>query len=82
MANYDYFKQYKSEMERIKAKTAHDEHKIEFRDMCAKMINDAIPVIKEQIIAELKAEKEDFSISFQVEEAAKKLRDAIFRVFS
>ena len=44
MANYDYFKQYKSEMERIKAKTAHDEHKIEFRDMCAKMINDAIPV--------------------------------------
>ena len=49
MSNYDYFKQYKSEMERIKAKTAHDEHKIEFRDMCAKMISDAIPKIKEEI---------------------------------
>lgn len=48
MANYDYFKQYVSEMERIKAKTAHDEHIIEFRAMCAKMINDAIPDIKQQ----------------------------------
>ena len=46
MANYNYFNQYKSEMERIKVKTAHDEHKIEFRDMCAKMISDAIPEIK------------------------------------
>lgn len=47
MANYDYFKQYVSEMERHKAKTAHDEHIIEFRAMCAKMINDAIPEIKQ-----------------------------------
>ena len=39
---YDYFKQYKSEMERIRVKTAHDEHKIEFREMCAKMINDVV----------------------------------------
>ena len=49
MSNYDYFNQYKSEMERIKVKTAHDEHKVEFRDMCAKMISDAIPEIKTQI---------------------------------
>ena len=46
MASFDYFKQYVSEMERIKAETAHDEHIIEFRAMCAKMINDAIPDIK------------------------------------
>ena len=52
MANYDYFKQYVSEMERIKAKTAHDEHIIEFRAMCAKMIGDAIPEIKEQCVQE------------------------------
>ena len=43
MASFDYFKQYVSEMERIRAETAHEEHIIEFRAMCAKMINDAIP---------------------------------------
>ena len=47
MSNYDYFKQHVSEMERIKAKTAHEEHIVEFRAMCAKMINDAIPEIKQ-----------------------------------
>jgi len=46
MANYNYFKQYVSEMERIRAKTAHEEHIVEFRAMCAKMISDAIPDIK------------------------------------
>lgn len=46
MADYNYFKQYVSEMERIRAKTAHEEHIVEFRAMCAKMINDAIPDIK------------------------------------
>lgn len=85
MSNYDYFKQYKSEQERIHAKTAHDEHKIEFRDMCAKMISDAIPKIKEEIkaeiMAELKIKQQDVSFSFSVEDAAKKLKDALFRVF-
>ena len=52
MSNYDYFKQYVSEMERIKAKTAHDEHIIEFRAMCAKMINDAIHTIIYIIVAQ------------------------------
>ena len=56
MASFDYFKQYVSEMERIKAKTAHDEHIIEFRAMCAKMINDAIPDIKRQCVEECKKE--------------------------
>ena len=45
MPGYDYFKQYVSEMERIKAKTAHEEHIEEFRAMCAKMIGDAAPDI-------------------------------------
>ncbi len=56
MADYDYFKQYVSEMERIKAQTAHDEHIIEFRAMCAKMISDAIPEIKEQCLEEFRRE--------------------------
>ena len=54
MTDYDYFKQYVSEMERIKAKTAHDEHILEFQAMCAKMINDAIPDIKKQCLEEFK----------------------------
>ncbi len=56
MSNYDYFNQYKSEMERIKVKTAHDEHKVEFQQMCAKMISDAIPEIKAQVKQEIMAE--------------------------
>ena len=85
MSNYDYFNQYKSEMERIKVKTAHDEHKVEFRDMCAKMISDAIPEIKAQvkqeIMAELKGKEQDVSFTFSMEDAARKLKDALSRIF-
>ena len=56
MANYDYFKQQVSEMERIRAKTAHEEHIVEFRAMCAKMISDAIPDIKRQCVEECRKE--------------------------
>ncbi len=38
----DYFKQQKEQNERINAQTAHDFHRIEFREMCAKMIDDAL----------------------------------------
>ncbi len=48
MPGYDYFKQYVSEMERIKAKTIHESHIEEFRVMCAKMIGDATPDIIKQ----------------------------------
>ena len=56
MADYNYFKQYVSEMERIRAKTAHEEHIVEFRAMCAKMISDAIPDIKRQCMEECRKE--------------------------
>ena len=53
MANsYDYFKQQVAQMENIRAKTAHEEHIVWFRAMCAKMINDAIPDIKQQCMEE------------------------------
>ena len=92
MASFDYFKQYVSEMERIKAKTAHDEHIIKFRAMCAKMINDAIPDIKRQCIEacrnELKIgeqkeakkeEKVDVKLNFS--DIERQIRDAFSRVF-
>ena len=61
MPGYDYFKQYVSEMERIKAKTIHESHIEEFKVMCAKMIGDATPDIikraKEEYAQESKAQQ-------------------------
>ena len=90
MANFDYFKQYVSEMERIKVETAHDEHIIEFRAMCAKMISDAIPEIKqpamEEVRAELKAEdrqedKKPVDVKLSIGNLERQIRDAFRRVF-
>ena len=38
----DYFQQQKNQFERINAETAHDFHRIEFREMCNQMIQDAL----------------------------------------
>ena len=38
----DYFQQQKEQIERMNAQTAHDFHRIEFREMCAKMIDEVI----------------------------------------
>ena len=56
--NFDYFKQYVDEMERIKVKTAHDQHIVEFQAMCSKMIQDATPSIKDYVKQELMQELE------------------------
>ena len=57
MANsYDYFKQQVAQMENIRAKTAHEQHIVEFRAMCAKMISDAIPKIKQECLEAMRQE--------------------------
>ena len=38
MTTYDYFKQYVDRLEHFKAVTAHEEHIMEFKAMCADMI--------------------------------------------
>ena len=38
----DYFQRQKEQVERINAETAHDYHRIEFREMCNQMIQDAL----------------------------------------
>ena len=43
-------------MEHINAETAHEQHILDFRAMCAKMIDDAVPGIKEQCMEECKQE--------------------------
>ena len=45
MASYDvnkYFQNYKEQMDRIHAETAHDFHILEFQDMCKEMIAQAL----------------------------------------
>ena len=90
MSNYDYFKQYVSEMERIKAQTAHDEHIIEFRAMCAKMIGDAIPEIKRQCVEECRKElkmgerqeeKKEVNVKLNFSDIERQVREAFRRVF-
>ncbi len=91
MASYDYFKQYVSEMENQKAKTVHEEHIVEFRALCAKMINDAIPEIKrqakEEILREQEAERksqpkqQEVEVKVSAEKIRKTIYDAIKRAF-
>ena len=50
----DYFKLQKEQYERMNAETAHDFHKIEFREMCAQMIEDALRQHDEQIQIDVK----------------------------
>jgi hypothetical protein len=58
MANSVYFKSYVDQLNRMRVETAHDQHILEFRAMCAKMIEEAIPVItarvKEECMRELR----------------------------
>ena len=94
MASFDYFKKVVDDMERIKAETAHEEHIVEFRAMCAKMINDAIPDIKQQCLEamrqELKKEEQQkakqqqrVNVDVQIDEDSvrKKVMDAFHRIF-
>ena len=56
MADFDYFKNFVEHMHHIDAETAHEQHILEFRAMCAKMISDAIPTIKEQCLIDCRRE--------------------------
>ena len=38
----DFLKEEKERIARMNAETAHDFHRIEFREMCAQMIDDAL----------------------------------------
>ena len=45
----NYFQQQKEQIERMNAQTAHDFHRIEFREMCAQMIDQALKEHDEQL---------------------------------
>ena len=50
---FDYFQQYVNELERARVETAHQEHVLELRAMCAKMIEDAKAQIKRECMEEM-----------------------------
>ena len=76
-------------MERIKAKTAHDEHIIEFRALVDKKISEAIPEIKKQCMEECRRElgitesetKKDIELQFSVGNVRKQIMDALRKAF-
>ncbi len=91
MANsYDYFKQQVAQMENIRAKTAHEQHIVEFRAMCAKMINDAIPDIKQQCMEECRQQmerkannqkQEKVDLRLNIKDIEQQIKNAFKKVF-
>ncbi len=90
--SFEYMKQQVAQLERIRAETAHEHHILEFRAMCAKMINEAIPEIKRQVEEDLlhkfkmqdKAEQpkqQKMEAVFSPEQVKSSLFDAIKRAF-
>ena len=45
----DYFEREKERIARMHAETAHEQHKIEFREMCNQMIEDALKQHDQQV---------------------------------
>ena len=94
MASFDYFKNFVDHMTHIDPETAHEQHIVEFQAMCAKMISDAIPDIKQQCLEamrqELKKEEQQKAkqpqkvvADVQIDEDSlrKKVMDAFHRIF-
>ena len=94
MASFDYFKNFVDHMTHIDPETAHEQHIVEFQAMCAKMISDAIPDIKQKCLEAMRQElKKDeqqkvkqpqrVNVDVQIDEDSlrKKVMDAFYRIF-
>ncbi len=81
-------------MERIKAQTDHEEHILEFRAMCADMINQMAPEIKRECMEECKQEIEkeqsssckrkkepEIEYRFNIKDIEKQVRKAFQKAF-
>ena len=93
MSSSDYLKNYIDQIEHIRVETAHDQHILEFRAMCAKMIEEAMPKIrdyvKQEIMADLRQQynkteqpkQQEVEAVFSPEQVKTSLFDAIKRAF-
>ena len=91
--SFEYMKHQAEQMERMRAaETAHEAHIIEFKALCAKMIEEAIPEIKrqvkEEILRELKQQnrseqpkQQEVEIVVNAEKAKRSIFEAIKRAF-
>ena len=91
--SFEYMKHQAEQLERMRsAETAHEAHIIEFKALCAKMIEEAIPEIKrqvkEEILRELKQQnrseqpkQQEVEIVVNAEKAKRSIFEAIKRAF-
>ena len=91
--SFEYMKHQVEQLERIRAaETAHQAHIIEFKALCAKMIEEAIPEIKRQvkedIMRELKhqdknaqSKEQEVEIVVNAEKVKRSIFEAIKRAF-
>ncbi len=91
--SFEYMKHQAEQLERMRsAETAHEAHINEFKALCAKMIEEAIPEIKrqvkEEILRELKQQnrseqpkQQEVEIVVNAEKAKRSIFEAIKRAF-
>ena len=79
----DYFKQQKEQIERINAQTAHDFHRIEFREMCAQMIEDALRQHDQQVQVDVQTTLNGRPTTMRglVDDVRKQVMDAMRKAF-
>ena len=79
----DYFKQQKEQLERMNAETAHDFHRIEFREMCAQMIDEALRQHDQQLEVDVQTTLNGKPITMNgfVSDIKKQLQDKLRKAF-
>ena len=79
----NYFQQQKEQIERMNAQTAHDFHRIEFREMCAQMIDQALKEHDEQLQIDVQTSLNGGSCSLPglVSDIKKQITSALRKAF-
>ena len=82
MAN-DYFEREKERIARMNAETAHDFHRIEFREMCNQMIQDALREHDQQVEVDVQTtlNGRPCTMSGLVSDIRKQVYDALRKAF-
>ena len=84
MSYNECFENYKKHIENLNAMTAHEQHIIEFRAMCAQMIEDAKAGIKNECMEEMKGQqqkKQDVQVRINMKDIKKQVIDAFKKAF-
>ena len=79
----DYFKQQKEQIERMNAETAHDFHRIEFKEMCNQMIQDALRAHDQELQVDVQTtlNGRPCTMNGLVSDIKKQLMDKLWKAF-